>query len=463
MRERLSALDASFLYVESPTTAMHVGGLAIFDKPPGGIDFEQLTAHLAGRIAAVPRYRQKVRFVPGRIANPVWVDDAAFDASYHVRRSALPYPGTDAQLHELVARIHARHLDRSRPLWEVYVVEGLSGGRFALLTKTHHAMVDGVSAIDVGELVLDEDPRPLVAHWPSWTAPAEPSGLDLLRETLEEIAKPPASVATGVRADRGPAQQLAERAASSLSGVLAVGRKFSAAAPQSPLNAEIGAARRYATAQGRLEEYKQVRRAHGGTVNDVVLATVAGAVGHWLRTRGEVVTRATTVRAMVPVSVRADGQARQLGNRISAYFVDLPVGEPDPVARLRLAGAAMRRHKTEGQSVGAGTLIAVAGFTPPTLHALAARAVSAYSRAFFNLMVTNVPGPQRPLYAGECRMLEAYPVAPLVKGQAVSIGLTSYDGGMYFGLNGDREAMPDLRVLAAAVEQSFAELRDAVP
>lgn len=461
MRQRLSALDASFLYAESPTTAMHVGGLAIFDVPENGVDFEDLTRHLAARIAAVPRYRQKVRLVPGRIANPVWVDDAAFDPSYHVRRSALPDPGTDAQLLELVARIHARHLDRSRPLWEMYVVEGLSGGRFALLTKTHHAMVDGISAIDVGELVLDPEPRPLATSLPQWRPSPEPSSLDLFQEALNEIAYRPTSPASELRADLAAAHRLAERAANGLSGVLAIGRKLSAVAPPSPLNTDIGAARRYAIARGRLEEYKQVRRNHGGTVNDVVLATVAGAVGHWMRTRGELVTPATTVRALVPVSVRGGGQAGQLGNRFSVFFVDLPVGEPDPVTRLRRAAAATRGHKAEGQSVGAGTLIGLAGFAPPTLHALASRAVSAYSRSLFNLMVTNVPGPQDALYAGRCRMLEAYPVAPLAKGQAVSIGLTSYDGGMYFGLNGDRDAMPDLDVLAAAIEQSFADLRDA--
>jgi WS/DGAT/MGAT family acyltransferase len=460
--DRLSPLDVSFLYLEEPTTAMHVGGVAVFEVPRDGFDYDRLVTLIERRIGYVPRYRQKVKWVPGHLANPVWVDDAEFDITYHVRRSALPRPGTDAQLRELVARIQSRHLDRNRPLWEMYLVEGLSGGRFAIITKTHHAMVDGISAIDIGTVILDPSPVPSDVGAPpssaSWRPAREPSAVELVAEAAVETLRRPTQLVDTVRTGVLAPAVAGEKLLTAAGGLLAALRTAARPAPVSPLNARISQQRRYATADTDLDDYKRVRKAHGGTVNDVVLATVAGALREWLQSRGEAVTARTSVRALVPVSVRTPEEAGRYGNRVSAYLVDLPVGEPDPVVRLTQVSYAMKGHKEAGQSVGAGAIIGLSGFAPPTLHSLGARVASSFSRRIFNLAVTNVPGPQVPLYADGAQLLTAYPVVPLAKGQAVSIGLTSYNGGVYYGLNADRDAMSDVDVLAGCIPDALAEL-----
>jgi WS/DGAT/MGAT family acyltransferase len=254
------------------------------------------------------------------------------------------------------------------------------------------------------------------------------------------------------------ARSAASKVTSAMTGMLSAARVVARPAPTSPLNASIGSQRRFAVARTNLDDYKQVRKQSGGTVNDVVLATVAGAIRGWMLSRGEPVTPATMIRAMVPVSVRGDSESSQLGNRVSSYLVDLPVGEPNPVVRLSQVSYAMKAHKESGQSVGADALVALSGFAPPTLHAMGARAASSFTRRLFNVIVTNVPGPQFPLYAAGAKMLEMFPVVPLTVGQALSIGLTSYNGGVYFGLNADRDAMYDADVLAALIEESLAEL-----
>jgi diacylglycerol O-acyltransferase / wax synthase len=456
MSDRLSPLDVSFLYMEGPTTAMHVGGVATFEPPEGGFDYDKLVDLISQRITLVPRYRQKVRFIPGRLANPVWVDDEDFDVTYHVRRSALPKPGTYAQLRELVGRLQSRQLDRNRPLWEIYLVEGLEGGRVAIVTKTHHAMVDGVSAVDIGTVILDLAPTPREVPDDDWTPSKEPGAAALMVGAVTDLVRRPTQVLDTARGSIVDARATVGKVASVAGGILQSARTMARSAPTSPLNATIGEQRRFGMAKTDLDDYKRVRKAHGGTVNDVVLATVAGALRTWLLTRGESVTPTTTVRAMVPVSVRAEGETG--GNRVSSYFVDLPVGEGNPVMRLHQVSFAMRAHKESGQSVGADALVQLTGFAPPTIHALGARVASGFSKRLFNVVVTNVPGPQFPLYAAGARMLEMYPVVPLSKGQAVSIGLTSYDGGVYYGLNADRDAMPDIDVLAGCIEESLAEL-----
>ena len=462
MSDRLSSLDVSFLYLEEATTPMHVGGVSVFELPPGGFDYDRLVSLIKRRIAFVPRYRQRIRWVPGRIASPVWVDDENFDVAYHVRRSALPKPGTDAQLRDLTARIMSRPLDRSRPLWEMYLVEGLEGGRFALLTKTHHAMVDGIAAVDIGQVILDATPEPRPTPASSWRPAQEPSSIELVAGALNDLVRAPSAIFESVRSGLGDIRRTAEKIAGTATGVLAIARTVSRSAQVSPLNVEIGEQRRYGTADCDLDDFKAIRKSHGGTVNDVVLAVVAGALREWLMTRGEAVGGASVVRAMVPVSVRTEDQAGVPGNRVSSYLVDLPVGEPSPVMRLHQISYAMKGHKETGQAVGADALISVAGFAPPTLHSLGARAGSSLSKRLFNVVVTNVPGPQFPLYAAGARLLASYPVVPLAKGQAVSIGLTSYDGGVYFGLNADRDAMPDIDVLAQCITDALAELRDTV-
>jgi len=456
--DRLQPLDVSFLYLEGPTTPMHVGGLAVFTPPADGFDYAKFVDLIERRLSLVPRYRQKIKSVPGHLANPVWVDDGEFDLGYHVRRSALPRPGSDEQLRELVARVQSRPLDRHRPLWEMYLVEGLADGRFAVIQKTHHAMVDGVNAVDIGQVILDSTPIPRDLPDDLWMPHPEPASVALLAGALAELVRRPTTVADTVRIGIADARNVAGKLGSAVGGVLKAARVAARPAPESPLNAEIGSQRRFAVARTDLADYRKVRKQTGVTVNDVALATVAGAIRGWLLSRGEAVTPASTVRAMVPVSVRGDSDIDQVGSRVSSYLVDLPVGEPNPIVRLSQVGYAMKAHQESGQSVGAETLIALSGFAPPTLHALGARAAGSFTRRLFNVVITNVPGPQFPLYASGARMLEMFPVLPLASGQAVSIGLTSYDGGVYFGLNADRDHMYDVDVLGALIEESLAEL-----
>ncbi|HEV7824274.1 MAG TPA: wax ester/triacylglycerol synthase family O-acyltransferase [Mycobacteriales bacterium] len=456
MTDRLSALDVSFLYLEEPTTPMHVGGVAVFRPPAEGLDYDELVALVEQRIALVPRYRQRVKQVPGHLAKPVWIDDPDFDITYHVRRSALPRPGTDQQLRELVGRLISRRLDRHRPLWEMYLVEGLSGGRVAVVTKTHHAMVDGAAAVDLAQVMLDDARTPAALGTELWMPRPEPGAVGLVADAVSELIRRPSEVADTVRLGLLDARATVGKVAGTAVGLLATARSAARPAPDSPLNAEIGEQRRFGTARTDLADYKAVRGAHGGTVNDVALATVAGALRSWMLTRGQAVMPGTIVRALAPVSVRGDEDEAE--NQVSSYLVDLPIGEPSPIMRLHQVSYAMKGHKDAGQAVGADALVRISGFAPPTLHALGARTASGLSRRLFNLVVTNVPGPQSPLYAAGAEMLEVYPVVPLAKGQAVSIGLTSYNGGVYYGLNADRDAMPDVDVLAQLIEESLAEL-----
>jgi WS/DGAT/MGAT family acyltransferase len=289
----------------------------------------------------------------------------------------------------------------------------------------------------------------------------EPSGASLVVNAVTELVRRPTAAIDTVRLGLADVRSVTDRVTSAVGGILSAARIAARPAPGSPLNVSIGSQRRFATAWTDLDDYKKVRKQFDATINDVVLATVAGAIRGWLLSRGESVTPASVVRAMVPVSVRGDSESGQLGNRVSSYLVDLPVGEPNPVVRLSQVSYAMKAHKESGQSVGAEALVALSGFAPPTLHAMGARAASSFTRRLFNVVVTNVPGPQFPLYAAGARMLQMYPVVPLAAGQALSIGLTSYDGGVYFGLNADRDAMYDVNVLASLIEESLAELVEA--
>jgi WS/DGAT/MGAT family acyltransferase len=314
-------------------------------------------------------------------------------------------------------------------------------------------------------VILDPSPEPRDRPTDTWRPAPEPSWAELVAGAVAETVRRPAAVIDTVRGGLGEVRHTAGRLAGTAGGLLAAATTAARPAPESPLNAVIGEHRRYAMAALSLDDHRRIRKAHGGTVNDVVLATVAGALRAWLLTRGEKVTTSTTVRAMVPVSVRppdAEPRGAATGNRVSSYLVDLPVGEASAVMRLHQVSYRMQAHKETGQAVGAEALVGLAGFAPPTLHSLGARVASGLSRRWFNLVVTNVPGPQQPLYAGSARMLAAYPVVPLAKGQALSIGLTSYDGGVYYGLNADRDAMPDVAVLAQCLEDALAELLETV-
>ena len=467
----MTALDSSFLYMEGPTTPMHVGSVMLFQPPAGGFDYDRLVSLISNRISFVPRYRQCVREVPGRLANPVWVDDEDFDVTYHVRRSALPRPGSDDQLQEFVARIQPRRLDRRRPLWEVYLVEGLAEGRMAIVTKSHQALVDGINAVDIGHVIVDgrSDREEPLAH--TWRPAREPKDVELIASALVDAVRRPSQIADNVRGAITDVKVGGPVFAAVGAVVSTIARSAVRPAPTSPLNAEIGEARRFVMVGTDLADYRKVRsrlaRGHYAddvTINDVVLATISGALRSWLLTRGKEVRNECTVRAMVPVSVYDAEVDGRLGNRVTACFVDLPVGEPAASMRLHRIAFAMHQQMEGGHAVGAESLAGITGFASPTLHSLGARMGSAMSRRLFNVMITNVPGPQQPLYVGDALLLSTYPVMPLARGQAVSIGLTSYDGGVYFGLNGDRDAMPDLDVLGQCLVDSLAdlvEIRDA--
>lgn len=468
--DRLSALDASFFYLQDRTTPMHVGSVMIFDPPAGGFEYEQLVSLVSNRIAFVPRYRQKVRQVPGRLLPPVWADDEHFDVSYHVRRSALPKPGTAAQLEEFVGRIQARSLDPHRPLWELYLVEGLEGGRFAIVTKTHIALVDGIHAIDIGQIIVDPEATREQPIPQTWRASRTPSGFDLLLGAVSDVARNPLSVAHlaagGVRGAASGAHRLVRQSgsgAASAAGVLA--RIATRPAPDSPLNRSISVHRRFVMVSTELADYRRIRdqSAESVTVHDVVLATITGALRGWLLARGEVVPGGDRVRALVPLSVQPEdaGPDAHLAEEVSPMFIDLPVGEARPKMRLHQIAYATSQHLDDGASaIDAASIAGLAGFAPPTLHSLGARLGNAMSRRMFNLVITNVPGPQRTLYAGDAPMVESYPVIPLPKGQTLSIGLTSYNGRVDFGLTADREAMSDVDLFGQCLADALAELLD---
>ncbi|HVQ86711.1 MAG TPA: wax ester/triacylglycerol synthase family O-acyltransferase [Actinomycetes bacterium] len=454
MPDRLSPLDASFLYMEESSTPMHIGGVALFQVPESGFDADRLMELVDARLAMVPRYRQRVREVPGHLAAPLWIDDEKFDLSYHVRRSALPRPGTTEQLHELVARVLSRPLDRDRPLWEIYLVEGVEAARFAIVTKTHQALVDGISAIEIGEVLFDNAPEDTELRDGAWIPERAPSDLRLVADAVSELMQRPTALVDTARRGVMDIGRSVSRVGSAAAGALKMAQTVTRTAPSSPLNVEIGESRRFATTSADLESFKQVRKVHGGDVNDVVLAVVTGGLRTWLQTRGEPITSRSTVRALVPVSVNDDEGLDQ----VTSFIVDLPTGEGSPVVRLHQVGYAMRANLETRRAVGAERLAGLAGFAPPTLHALGARVASGLSSRVFNIVITNVPGPQEPRYLAGARLLEAYPVSPLAKGQALSLGVTSYDGTIYFGLYGDRAAMPDLDVLARCLDDALVEL-----
>jgi len=448
-QDRLTGLDTSFLHMERAGAHMHVASTILFDgEPPTHDEFRD---HIESRLHLVPRFRQKLRFVPFDQGRPVWVDDPFLNLDYHVRRTALPAPGSEEQLRNLAARIFSQQLDRTKPLWELWLVEGLEDDRFAVVGKSHHALVDGISGVDITTVLFDveEVPDTPPARPPKWAPRPEPTNLDLLRDALRERATSPREIVRGVRAAlRGPRQVLR--------GLGATGKmlEVAAAAPSTPFNVEIGPHRRLAFVRGDLEDFKRVKNAHGGTVNDVVLSVVAGALGNYLRARGHD-TDELKMRAMVPVSVRAEEERGALGNRISAMMAPLPVSSQDPVERLRLVTETMGDLKGSGQAVGAELLTKLTDFAPPTIASQAARLQPA--QRFFNLVVTNVPGPQFPLYLMGRRMSAIFPLVPLARRQALCVGIMSYDGQIDFGLVGDYDAMADLDSFALDLEGAIAE------
>ena len=456
--ERLSTLDSLFLELEDRSSHMHVGAVAIFDGPPP--PYRDLLALIEARLESVPRYRQRVQFVPFKQGRPVWVDESQFDLEYHVRHTALPSPGGDNELRKLAGRLLSQALDRDKPLWEMYLVEGLGeapgsrASRFAIVSKTHHCMLDGVSGVDLATVLMDTEPSSMPPDKPAaWTPRKAPSTPELLVASVKEQLSHPLRVAREALESNNDTRKLFGELLSGMKpllGVMSMGQ-----APESPLNVPIGPHRRFEMVQLGLDEVKEVRASLGGTVNDVILATVAGALRTWLSARGGLPK--ADLRVLVPVSVRGADSHNTFGNQVSAVFCPLPVGDPNPVERLRKVREAMKGVKESGQAVGAHALSRLGDFAPPTLLAQAAR-LQAVTR-MFNLVVTNVPGPQFPLYLLGKRMLSCYPQVPLAARQAVGIALLSYDGRIGVGLLGDADAARDLPALASALRSSLDELR----
>jgi WS/DGAT/MGAT family acyltransferase len=455
--DRLSALDVSFLTNESSASHMHVGGICIFEGPPPS--YEDLLNHVRSRLHLVPRFRQKLAFPPVPTGRPFWIDDPAFNLEYHVRHSALPAPGSEEQLRNMAARVFSQQLDRTKPLWEIWMVQGLTRKRFAFVTKTHHALVDGVSGVDIATVLFDIKPVPEPAEDEhEWIPGPEPSAASLLARDAEAVARTPIRALRRLeRAIEHPRRTLAEvtEAAEALGEV---GWNFANPAPKVPLNVEIGSHRRYTWVRGDLGQFKRIKGILGGTVNDVVLAVVSGALRQWLQKRG-VKTEGMELRAQVPVSIRAQDQHGHLGNQIAAVRGPIPVYAEDPVKRLELCRRGMEGIKDSKQALGAEVISRFNDFAPPTLLAQAARVN--FSTRLFNLVVTNVPGPQIPLYVLGRELEDIFPVGFLPPDQALFVAIMSYNGGINFGLLADYDAIDDVDEIAAGIEASIAELAEA--
>ncbi len=467
MVTRLSAADASFFRLENSATPMYVGSLSILRKPRNGLSYETLLATVERRLPQIRRYRQKVREVKFGLARPVWIDDRDFDITYHIRRSALPSPGSDTQLHDLVARLGSRPLDKSRPLWEMYLVEGLAKNRVAIYTKSHQALVNGMTALEIGHVIVDRTQKAPEFGEDIWIPAREPSDSALLIGALGEwIARPTVQAAA--------ARSAVIEAVTNTSQLIDLGRRAAdvvrtvarGTAPSSPLNATVSRNRRFSVSSGRLEDFRLVRARYECDVNDVVLAVIAGALRNWLLSRGEPVPATATVRAMAPMSVYSEAEHDSSGpgqaiSEVSPFLVDLPVGEANPVVRLSQVAHTTEAHPTAASLVDARSIVTLTGFGPPTLHAMGIRVATSFSARQFNLLITNVPGAQKQMYIAGTKLLETYAVPPLLHNQVLAIGVTSYNGMLYFGINADRDAMSDVDVLPGLLRESLDELLEA--
>ncbi|MBV9194567.1 MAG: wax ester/triacylglycerol synthase family O-acyltransferase [Solirubrobacterales bacterium] len=457
--QTLSPLDASFLHIEDAATHMHIGSVGIFEGPPPGPG--EVKQAIAERLPLVPRYRQKVRFVPFALGRPAWVDDPHFNLDYHVRRTALPSPGGDEELRNLVGRVMSQQLDRTKPLWELWVAEGLGDGRWALISKSHHCMVDGVSATDLLSVILSKERQPESRPAPEWRPDPEPGAPELIAHALALRALSPyEATRTLLSAARGP-RRAARKAVDTTRGLVNF-RSLLTPNPASSLNGPVGPHRRWDWARARLSDIKEIRAEHGGTINDVVLAVIAGGFRELLLSRGEDV-EGRFIRTLVPVSVRTEDERGTYNNKVSAMFAELPICLDDPVDRLRSVHEQMQELKQSGQAVAAERLTALSGFAPAMLLALSGRVGTRLPQASVNTVTTNVPGPQQPLYLVGRRMLEAFPFVPLGGHVRVGVAIFSYDGGINFGATGDADTAPDIAVLCRGIERSVGELRRKPP
>jgi diacylglycerol O-acyltransferase len=458
--DRLTALDTTFLHLEDHSTAhMHVASVMVFEGNAPNPD--ELVEHVINRLHLVPRYRQRLAYVPFDQGRPVWTDDPHFNARYHIRHTALPKPADDEALKRLAGRLFSQRLDRSKPLWEIWLVQNMSDERFALIAKTHHALVDGVSGVDITTVLFDSarEPAPVPGPGTPWVAKPLPGRAKLLGEALIERATIPGEMVRGarrlVRAPRRAISQIKD-------GLVSVGATtlagINAPAPSTPFNVDIGPHRRYTFLDADLAEFKAIKDSLGGTLNDVVLASVTLALGRYLRDR-RYDTEGLVLKAMVPVSVRAKSEQGALGNKVAAMWAPLPVGIENPAECLQRISRSMEDLKNSGQAVGAQVLTNLAGFAPPTIMSQAARLQA--RQPFFNLVVTNVPGPQFPLYLLGRRLQVLFPVVPLAQRQALGIAVMSYDGHLGFGLLGDFDSLPELENIRRDLEWAIDSLASA--
>jgi diacylglycerol O-acyltransferase / wax synthase len=461
--ERLSNLDASFLALESRSTHMHVGAIAIFGKGPHtsgrGVDIEVIKALIESRLESIPRYRQRLATVPIE-GHPVWVDDEHFTLDYHVRHIALPHPGSEEQLKSLAGRLMSQQLDRTRPLWELFVVEGLEDDGFAIITKIHHCMIDGISGIDLMAVILDFTPEVDIEPAPPWTPRPAPNGTEL---AVKEISRAISRAISGVGDLSNLIGDFTEVAENWTRRFKAMGASLSSGwltqTGKTPLNGHIGPSRSFDWVAIPLDGVKQIKNAHLATVNDVMIAIVAGAVRTYLMVDGgmsDAEVAETEFRIMAPVSVRSEDERGTLGNKVAMWLMTLPIGEPDPAVRLSIVREATKNLKETDQALGASTLVQVSTGAPATLVALAARLAGRVRP--FNMTVTNVPGPQFPLYLAGSRMLATYPLVPLWQSHGAGIAMFSVNGNVDIGINMDRTIIPDPHRLGSAMLAAYDEL-----
>ncbi|HNI70323.1 MAG TPA: wax ester/triacylglycerol synthase family O-acyltransferase [Marmoricola sp.] len=456
MVERLRPADVQILNADSRETPMHNATLEIFEPGERPFTYEALIEHVTDRITYAPRYRQRVlRFA--NLATPVWIDDEDFDVHFHIHRSALPKPGTLDQLRDMTARTMTRRLDPDRPLWQMFFIEGLEGGRVAILSKTHHLLVDGINSIDLGQALFDMDPGPHDRVPDDWQPRPRPPQSKLLGQ----------AVAGSILRPWDATRHALESAQRSVSSTLNVGATLTNLAgavldradrQDSPFNREPSTQRRVEFVRTDLRDYNKVRHAHGGTVHDVVLAVLAGAIRAWYMTRAESVANGRRVRALVPMSMESETEASQIGAEVVGHLVDLPIGEVSPVVRLHQVSYAVRANAERGKAIAAASMARLPGFAPTTFHALGARVAAGHASDGVNLVITNVPGPQFPMYLAGARMTESFPVPTLHPGFSLSIGVTSYDGEVTYGLTGDRDVLADLNLLSQCIGEALEEL-----
>lgn len=455
--DRLSVMDNTFLLSETPTTPMHVSAIEIFDAGPlrtaaGGIDIGKIRAAYAGVLHRIPRYRQKLLWIPIE-DRPVWVDDADFNLDYHVRHVSLPRPGGEEELRRVASRIIANHLDRHRPLWEVWVVEGLEHDRFAIIAKTHHCMLDGVAGVEMAQVLLSPSPDGEIEEARPWTPRAVPTPRQLLRDEAWRYATLPFRALRGLRELQEEARDVRAEIDTRVEALREFFDTATSKASDTPINGSLSPHRRFDWLSLSLADVKAVRKEMRCTVNDVVLATVAGACREYLLARG-VDLDDLVFRASTPVSLRVEGESSQVGNRVSSWFVDLHVAEADRTRQLQAIRGETEHLKESRQAVGMEMLMAAAEFAPSGMLALG----TGFASDPMNLIVTNIPGPQFPLYMLGSRLLAMIPEVPLIQNIGLGIALMSYDGRIFWGFTGDYDLVPDLECFIEGIERSFAEL-----